>query len=861
MLRYIYIFCFFIIGVGLKTQTTEPHLEEVTSDTMSLAYMQQLIHSYYYQGDFKEGLALAEIYFHNVESVSLDSQLVHKVPAYSLVALFNDLLGNTDEALSYYRQARDIAKELLGEDDIEYIVQMNNIGLIYKRMLRYEKALPYYKTAFDYYKRQATLDTANYLVTAKNYAELLIQLNREEEGFALWDEIIPLSRVYGPVSMNHANTLYAVAVFLKEADKIENVTPYFQESARIIKEVTGGNHPAYAMVLGRLAASYYDGGNVDSAIVITRQALALAGQKYDAGNDHIYHPLIQLASYLEEADSLMASNSCWLQASAHINIKIKKLFPSLNELEQNGLLDDVNFVFNHLQSYTIRHPEQTIIIKENYNNQLIYKRLLLNNKRRLMARLSESIDPSIQQQYQDWLRLNEEIGQQLSFPKSNQSNQLDSLVDRAEELESTLAHQSKYFNDQRNTLGWKDIQAHLKERAIALEFSSFSYRDVSGKQDEIYNVVYSIDKASTAPQMTILFKENELPNLNATRQIYRYNTDENVNNLHQLIYQPLAKILADKTTVYYALDGSFQKINLQAIPVDANGNMHDYFEMHRLSSTGVISLKKQKKNLPPTSALVFGGIDYDAKMAIGQINETPDPSGKNTDASMAQVWRDLGGGDWNYLNWTKIEAKETRQLLIDQKVDVLLKIGAEATEEIFKKEVGQLTAPAIIHLATHGYFFPVDMEGKDLSFANAENPLIRSGLILSKANFAWNGGIVKDTEEDGILTAYEIAQMNLEGVELVVLSACDTGLGDIKNGEGVYGLQRAFKLAGVRYVLMSIFKVSDHQAQEFMNLFYTEYLVNKKDIPLAFQSAQKQLRDRYAKPFNPSLWAGFILME
>lgn len=137
--------------------------------------------------------------------------------------------------------------------------------------------------------------------------------------------------------------------------------------------------------------------------------------------------------------------------------------------------------------------------------------------------------------------------------------------------------------------------------------------------------------------------------------------------------------------------------------------------------------------------------------------------------------------------------------------------------------------------------------------------MIRSGVIMAHANHAWKTGTpLRPNLEDGILTAYEAAQLNLENTALVVLSACETGLGEIHGGEGVYGLQRAFKIAGARYLIMSLWQVPDFQAQVFMTAFYTHWLEGKQSIPDAFRAAQLDIRKQYGDPF---LWAGFLLVE
>ncbi len=169
-------------------------------------------------------------------------------------------------------------------------------------------------------------------------------------------------------------------------------------------------------------------------------------------------------------------------------------------------------------------------------------------------------------------------------------------------------------------------------------------------------------------------------------------------------------------------------------------------------------------------------------------------------------------------------------------------------------------SPSTIHLATHGYFFPdQEGEGQESTDRNAqEPPMVRSGLLLAGANKAWKEGVQIPGFEDGILTAFEISQLNLTNTELVVLSACETGLGDIQGSEGVFGLQRAFKMAGVRYLIMSLWQVPDFQTQDLMTTFYAKWLEQGLPIPEAFRAAQLEMRDKYQSPY---FWAGFVLVE
>jgi CHAT domain-containing protein len=189
--------------------------------------------------------------------------------------------------------------------------------------------------------------------------------------------------------------------------------------------------------------------------------------------------------------------------------------------------------------------------------------------------------------------------------------------------------------------------------------------------------------------------------------------------------------------------------------------------------------------------------------------------------------------------------------------------GAKGNEESFKALNGKKYS--ILHLATHGFFIE-DIEkkhderellqrvgGGQKAF---ENPLLRSGLILSGGNLAWTNNTVADVE-DGILFADEVARLNLLGTELVVLSACETALGEVNNSEGVFGLQRAFKLAGVETLIMSLWQVDDQATMLLMEQFYQNWLSGKSKQE-AMKEARKSLRAEYESPFY---WAAFVLMD
>ena len=166
-----------------------------------------------------------------------------------------------------------------------------------------------------------------------------------------------------------------------------------------------------------------------------------------------------------------------------------------------------------------------------------------------------------------------------------------------------------------------------------------------------------------------------------------------------------------------------------------------------------------------------------------------------------------------------------------------------------------------MHIATHGYFLAdTDLQGGDAMGIDAENarnnPLLRSGLILAGIQTQNNNTEDLQGNDNGILTAYEAMNLSLEGTDLIILSACETGLGDVRAGEGVYGLQRAFLVAGANALIMSLWKVDDAATQQLMTNFYTNWSKtgNKQK---SFKQAQLQLMAKYKDPYY---WGAFVMM-
>ena len=334
--------------------------------------------------------------------------------------------------------------------------------------------------------------------------------------------------------------------------------------------------------------------------------------------------------------------------------------------------------------------------------------------------------------------------------------------------------------------------------------------------------------------------------------------------MYKLIWSKLEPYLNEGDKVYFSPAGLLHQINIEVLQ-DENGRLaNEKYELHRVSSTRELCIDRPK--IEHTSAVLYGGLTYnmDSTALLAQsraYSRTDDYMAVRGFVRNSTQQR----GDWKSLNGAEDEVNAISKRLERHQIQTTKYTHAVGTEESFKALSGKKTP--IIHLATHGFFYTNEEAQTKIYFerlyadpqqSRPDNSLKRSGFILAGAQLAWDGKPIPDSVEDGILLAEEIATMDLSGTDLVVLSACQTGLGEITS-EGVFGLQRAFKKAGVQTLIMSLWKVDDHATQLMMTTFYDAWLDGKSKHE-AFAVAQRTVRNTKGYE-NPYYWASFIMLD
>lgn len=384
---------------------------------------------------------------------------------------------------------------------------------------------------------------------------------------------------------------------------------------------------------------------------------------------------------------------------------------------------------------------------------------------------------------------------------------------------------------------WEAVQENLRAADMAVEFTRY----VSFDGDVSYGavVLQNVGKPVFIP----LFKENELKDINKSLYYSSY-------SLYDLVWRPLENYLKDKTSVYFSPDGFLYSIGIENIP-SPSGNclMSERYDLYRLSSTR--ELVNRGDSVELESAAIYGGIKYDTDVAV-MVSDSRKYRNRDLLASTSAIADSLNlRSGVRYLPATMEEAVDIDTKLEKIEVNPELFTDTVGTEASFKDLSGR--KKNLLHIATHGFYW-TETEARrlgGLSFLNMaddnavryseDKALTRSGLLLAGANNALMGRPLPEGVDDGILTAKEISRLDLRGLDLVVLSACQTGLGEI-TGDGVFGLQRGFKKAGANTLLMSLWSVDDDATRLLMTRFYENYISGMTKME-SLREAQTYVRD------------------
>lgn len=723
----------------------------------------------------------------------------------------DSFLGTLSYNLRDYKNAINHYKKSLENNPLATVNDSINLSLCYFAMGEHKKAIQIQKECIE------KTDTAN-------LSHRLLHIN----DYSLY------------------TTMLSNLAFFYNSDEQYDSALVYEEKSLKLKERYCPHNDAIAYSYLNMGISY--GGKKRWEEAIRYTSLAYDIFKKTQQKESYHRSLIYLTKY---AFNLNKKNELESYISELLQSAGTDLLSTLQELtydERSRYIEKYSDLMTQQIPMYAYYTHSSSLISSTFDATLMMKGALLQSENEVKNVIAESNDAALSDLWEELQMDRYILSKQVEKDSITRTLDVDSLKKVINLMEDSLIVKCQKYGDitQSMKMKWQDIRAHLHPNDIAIDFLSFPINN-----DSIMYVALTIRKDSSYPQMTVLFEKNQLKNVSDT--LY-YQCEE----MTDLVWKPLKSELQGIKNIYFSPSGALYKIGVEYLP-----GMEDY-NIYRLSSTRELVCRNEK----PTEdrAVLYGGLDYYTKIDTSTVKKSLADLDKLFINHADVRSMHLRGGKED-LPHTKKEVEQIAAELHKANWTCQLVTSDKGTEESFKSLSGKKINT--LHIATHGFYYtPEEADNINYDFLLLNNQtvsaedksLTRSGLLMSGGNHILEGDSIPDDVDDGILTAKEIADVDLRGLDLVVLSACQTGLGDITQGEGVFGLQRGFKKAGAKTILMSLWEVKDEATQILMAQFYKN-LLSGQDKRQSLLSAQKYLREYNREYDDPKCWAAFILLD
>ena len=742
--------------------------------------------------------------------------------------------GNFERACELESQAGEVFREYGDSLSManSFILRSGYLN----RMRRYEEALELVQRAMPILKRNGGVAS---LPQAYNNLSIIHHYHgdREKACEAALLAIDAYREQGDTLSSFYAKALANLSLYLSLQDSLSLALSTTVRAIRVMQNVLGENHPDNAPLF--FNAAHYSN--------LLHDSLAVA---------EFYHKALRIQ-----------------------NQTIRNSFSHKTAHERETYWNTKNYLYRVAPTFAFMNPRCDSLIADAYDAKLFTNGLLLNseiNFRKLLLQVKDSV---MLEKYNrlDLLRREIEAWQQENASES--AERLAAAEAEAEQLEKELVVGCKEYGDFMTNLstGWRDVAASLSENDLAVEFVSLH---VSGL-GETYAALM-LRKDAPCPVMRILFSDYDLRKLRYGNADFfaAMKTHKGLNAIYRdtlltrLVWQPVLDYMPNVRRIYFSPSGLLHQFAIECLPLDSTQVMSDLYACHRLSSTARLCEKRSEENALHRAA-VFGGLDYNTDLATlialrerreweeeeRFISSLADDEAFDL-AALEPTDSLLTRSGYGYLPGTLTEAEQIGELLMQENVPTLMRLGQSGTEESFKALGGR--DYSLIHIATHGFYHTVSaasaggaQTASGDEQGSSDSGLNSCGLLLSGANTILAEKNRPHEVEDGVLTAREISTLDLRKVDLVVLSACKTGVGEVRE-DGVFGLQRGFKKAGVRSLIMSLWDVNDAATQQMMSSFY-EGLTQGLSLQGAFSKARREMRQNGFD--DPVSWAAFVILD
>ena len=721
---------------------------------------------------------------------------------------------------------------------------------LYATIGRYNDALLYAKKAIEEFQSHTPMGDATYNMPYMALADVYRQIGDKENCYRNLDKLFEtVSRITEPKELYHLYTTKGRCHFafkdyqsaLKNYKKADELlaTKYPQ---------TDGDRVALLALVGGVKCQL--GNYTESEQYYQKYAeytKALYGEK---SLEHINAQI-----YLANAEGFAGNitNGCNDYVAAVLQLKalMKQRIPYMSSTEREGLWNPLSSLFTMMTPYALKAKQtQTDFTKNCYDALVMSKSFLLESERSMYDVIKRMGTPGDMHDYTTLASMKNQVKAWAKDYKANADSIL-SVSRKVSRLENLLMNRCKEYSDGTDFMDvdYNAVKQTLGQNEMLIDFTDY----ISQSQGRKY-AAYIINKVQDYPLLKALFAERQIDSLGIVRPDMFYDKDY-AQDVLQLLWKPLKENVSEGATIYYVPSQLLFQVSLESLPLPDGSLLGSHYHFVRLSSAReLVKMKSESKGYKSNSAVLYGGLQYDV-----ETTAMAEESKKYDLSDLLAIRGEIARGDsiFHDLQGTKEEILKIENILKDNKWQVTPYMGKNGTEESFLDMNGK--SPRLLHLATHGFYYTPN-KAEDVDYLKGyTDAMSLSGLVMSGGNAAWLGKPLPKGVLGGILTANDIARLDLSNTDMVVLSACQTGQGKATS-EGLYGLQRAFKKAGVGTIVMSLWSVSDKTTSEFMIAFY-ECLVNPHNAwnkRKAFEEAKQIIRKKHPDPYY---WAAFVMLD
>ncbi len=790
------------------------------------------------------------------------------------LGLLYDTMGDYVKAEPLLKRSLAIREKALGPGHPDYAQSLNNLGLLYRTMGDYVKAEPLLRQSLVIFEKTLGPDHPDTAQSLNNLAGLYRAMGDYVKAEPLYRRSLEIKeKVLGPDHPDTAQSLNNLGLLYKTTGGYAKAEPLFKRSVAIHEKTFGPDHPDTATTLNNLGELYRAMGDYAKAEPLYRRSLAIHEKALGPDHPDTATSLNNLAT-LDAATGRPGDAFSLMLRAQDIDAKlIDQVMGFTSEDQKMKFLATVEgniYGFLTLVSQNMKGNKEAAGMS--LTVWLQRKGIVLEAQRRFQDALALSGDPKVVEKAQELARVRGQLSK-LTFSGPGKDGvdtyrkRINELEARKEKLEAELSRMSSAFAKTRKVgkADTKQAAAALPRGSALVDFVKlpiynfmakgnekvwlspryFAYILPSGRPGDVSLV--ELGDAGEIDRLVGEFKKNVAnyqadPRGQGASRVSR--------RLYDRVFSPIRSNLKDVKDIYISPDGNLNLIPFEVLQgPDGTYLIEDYTFNYLGSGRDLLGFGMVKG--VPSKPLVIGDPDYDLDETGQKDSLRKLGIGPGT-RSVATRSRDMSSKEFVPLPGTKEEVESIVSLL-GQK-DTSLYTGRDALEEVLMRQKD----PKVLHLATHGFFMTDQDLLDEKGAARYENPLVRSGIVLAGANRSMKTG-----SDEGIVTAEKILSLRLHGTDVVVLSACETGLGDIKSGEGVFGLRRAFTQAGTKGLVMSLWSVPDKETKELMVSFYTNVFVKKMKRPEALRQAVlaelAEVKKRYGTT-NPFFWGAFVYL-